>query len=303
MIREICKIWAESTYGVFGGSGSNGTGWVVVELTQANPYSVRPKPIQKTIRGSSGANRVSKLFSTQTGLSGNLNTLLYPSQAAFFMKAATDITTTPGDLQSYTIDHYIQKDDTSGTVDYTRHVGCKIEQAHISGTADDVTMKLELMVVAQKPVTITSSDFPVPASTDFPAGRPYCFTDTATGLTLGTLRADYAGFDLTIKNILDHPFFETQYIGRNRFCGRDVTWSDKLLYKSAADRTAFEATTPFTCSAVLAGTPATTFTLQGANFLSAVDDSIDYSHCFYQDLTWVNCLDQSSGLDLVVTVA
>ena len=302
-MKEIVKIWLESAYGVFPGAGGvKNTGYVVVELNKANSYTVRPKPIQKTIRTSSGLNRVSKLFSSQTGLSGNLSTYLYAEQSAFFLNGLLNIS--GGDLPSYTIDHYILREDTSGTVDYTRHLGVKFGSGSLTCSSDDPIAKLSFGVIGQKPVGITATDFPVPIGTEFPNSRPYLHTDLGTGgLILGGSRNNYSSFTFECKNILDTPFFESQYIGRNVFRGRDISLNAEMLYQVSSDRAAFESTTQQTASAVFNGTPTTTFNLGVASYLTAVEDGLDFGKVYRQTLSYVNTIDLlGTGTDFSYTV-
>ncbi|MHC5536644.1 phage tail tube protein [Singulisphaera rosea] len=294
-MREILKLWTESTWGSFAwssGSPVKNSDYIVVELNQSNAFTMRPKTIQKMIRTANAGNRVNKVYSSQVDLTGNLQTFLYPEQTSFLVGLGTTLSGSRPDLGSVTADHYIQMD--SGTIAYRRYLGCKVTQLQLTSSADDTPVKAQLQLVAKSPATIGGGDFPVPAQSEFPQGNPYLFTDTAGGLTLGSSRTNFSSWDLSIKNIIDASRFENQYIGIAKWCGRDITWTNKLLYGSTTDRTNYEATTATTCSMELNNTVNTcTFTLENANYLTDVDDDLSMDKNFAQTLSWVNVFDES----------
>jgi hypothetical protein len=305
-LREILKIWKETTYGTFPAPSTpvKNTDYVVIELSDSNPYTVRVKPKQKTIRTANSRNRLGKLYSTQYDLAGNLQTFAYPEQMPFLLAAACTLTS--NEIPSYTVDHAVIMDDASNTVVYSRHLGVKVANFDLNASADDQAVKLQFQLIGKNTATITITDFPVPAQTEFPVGRPYCFVDLASPgtMTLSSSRSEFAGFNLTVKNHLDTPFFEAPYIGRAKWCGRDITWTNKLLYKTAADRTNYEATTATTCSAKFDnGTNSVLFNFSTFNYATAVDDDLGTDKLYYQNISWVNSWNASAGADLVITTA
>lgn len=300
MPRQYVKIWKETTYGVFANPTTpvKNTDYIVTFLDQNNSFSMRPTPKQQAIRSASGGNRRVILVGDKTSVTGSLQTLVFPEQFAFLMDAATTLTS--GDLSSYTIDHAIV--DMSGSTRYRRYLGVKVGQANLSASADNTPFRWKLDLIAQKPASpnITITDFPEPATTEYPTGIPFVFTHMASPgyLNIGSARSEFAGFDLSFKNMVDAPFFEGQYVSAANFCGRDIDWTNKLKFKSATDRTNYEANTATTCSASIDnGVHKAVLSFNGANFLTAVEDDLALDKCYYQNLSWSNYEDNSAGAD------
>jgi hypothetical protein len=72
-------------------------------------------------------------------------------------------------------------------------------------------LRLELDLVAQQPATISGADLPQPAATDYPGDVPYVFQHLAGGFSVVASRAEFATFQLTVKNLLDVRFMASQY--------------------------------------------------------------------------------------------
>lgn len=311
-MRQYLKIWKETSYGVFANPGSpvKNTDYVVVRLDQGNSFTPRPTPKPYVIRAADGFNRRVQTGSAQTDVKGNLNTILYPEQAQFFLEAMCKLTTTSGvpDTGSYTIDHAIVTEDTVHTIAYRRYLGMKVEQGTLAGSRDNVIFRLNIGWDGKQPASpnITVTDFPEPAETEFPATLPYVFTHMQSpgNLTLTTSRSEFGSFQLTVKNMLDPTFFEQTYKTRCKWCGRDLDMEIMLLYQTAADRADFEAVTARAVSArVDNGTNHFILDFKASNFDTAVEDDLPLEKLHTQKLTWSNYYDTTALTDLAMTFA
>jgi Phage tail tube protein len=308
-MRQYLKIWNEATFGTFANPGSPvlNTDYVIVRLDQGNSFTMRPTPKKWVTRDFAGSNRRIQTGSSQTELKGSLSTLVYMEQANFLFPWGLTLNGS-GDLNSCTIDHAILMEDAGNTTIYRRYLGNKVGKFQMTGSSDAQTFRLSLDLTAQKPsaVAITGADFPVPALNQFPVAQCVFNMMAAPGfLNLsGSNRAEFAGFDLTVTNMLDGPFNESNFITRLKWCGRDVDWTDKLVFITNGDRAAFEAVTAETCSARIDnGTHHIILTLETANFLGGVDDDLSLDKVFYQDLKWNNYFDVANATDLTFTYA
>lgn len=298
MPRQFLKIYNETSYGVFANPGSPvlNTDYVVVRLVDNNAFTMREKPKQSALRTADGLNRRFYHIADKSDVQGSLQTVWFPEQTSFFFNWASTISSY--DLGSVTIDHAIA--DMSGTINYTRYLGVKVNKLGVSASADSTPFKLNFDLIAQEPVAITISDFAEPAQSLYPATRPYVFTDMASPgyLSLGSSRSEFAGVDLTFDNLIDAPFFEPKFITAANFCGRNISYSNKLKFKSITDRTNFVASTASTNSMrVDNGTHHTILTFNAQNFYDAVDDDLALDKCYYQTISWQNYYDSYNTAD------
>lgn len=316
--RQYLKIWKESSDGQVNygsdpfsppGSPVLNTDYVVVRLVDNNAFSMRQVPVQKPIRSVDGYNRRVQMVASQFSVSGQLQTLLYPSQAAFWATALTPHSTSKN-LPSYVIDHAIVLGDNSNTVAYRRYLGVKIAQAVFSGSAQTNLFHVNFTLTGKQAQSsnITITDFPEPSFATYPSELPFLFTQLSTPGYLKTnnsARTEFNSFELTIQNMLDAPFNESPYVTRVKYCGRNVDWVDKFVYVSTADRTAFEAATAQTqCSASLNnGAKNMVFDLQGAVYITGVDDDLSLDKTHEQTIHYGSFVDGSTGNDLTITVS
>ena len=73
---------------------------------------------------------------------------------------------------------------------------------------------------------------------------PYVFQHLAGGFCVVASRAEFATFQLTVKNLLDVRFMASQYPTRIKYCGRDVDLSTQFPYIVTTDRAHLEAVDP-----------------------------------------------------------
>lgn len=312
-MRHQIKLWKETTWGVFPAPTTpvKNTDYIVPRLSTANPYTVRRKPKRwGPIRTFAQNNRRVLTGAQQWEISGAINFDLYPEQAAFVFSSMILPAGSPEVLPSVTIDHMIQMEDAAGTVIYQRYLGVRVASATIGATAEQPIFRVQLQVLAQAPpaTAIAAADFPDPPATDFPAGNPYLFQNMAAPGYLKLLGTDrepeHASFELSIENHLDATYNANAYPSRLKFCGRDVSWKDKIMFLTAGDRAAFEAVTTGACSAEINnGTHSVLLNFNAQNFAEQVDDDLQLDHAFYQEIAWRNQYDPAALSDLTVTVS
>jgi hypothetical protein len=301
--REALRLTKESVFGVYGSGGTvKNTDVLYIDLTKDNSFTMRKKPIQRTLRSASNGNRLLRVWSSQYDLAGSLNLELFPEQTPMIMAFIASLNS--GELGSFTADYIIQMDDASSTNVYARYLGNKVASGEISASASDPAVKVALNLIAKSTATITSTDFATPADADYPVGTPYLFTHTASPgfLTLGTSRSEFNSWSVSFNNKLDAPHFEAPAVSRIKFCGRDVTMNTGLLYQSTADRVAYEATTAQSVQLKLNnGTNSLLIDFKNGNFLTDVGDDLKMDNVFYQNLVFVNAYSPSVGTDLAIT--
>jgi hypothetical protein len=306
MPREAVRLTVEATYGVFNPAATpvKNTDYIVAELVQDDPLTVRKKPrIWGPLRSMDSFNRRVKSGSAQYGVDGSLMTLFYPEHGPFLANLLTLTGTNLNRLPSFSLDYLILMEDASETILYQRFLGCVLAQARFGAKAggEDINFKLNLDVVAQQAATITGTDFPAPPASDYPVGNPYNLTHLATpgylrlAATSGS-RVEIGGLEVTVKNILDPTFFEQPYVTRIKWCGRDLDWTDTLAFVTNADRAAFEAQSALACSARIDdGTHHVIFAANAYNKVAEVTDRLSLDKLFLQDHTWNNFWDRTAG--------
>lgn len=292
--REFLRITPETTWGTYNGSGTP----AIIDLDADNAYTVRPKVIRTTVRTAGAGNRRNRSIANKTGLSGNFNLIVRGSQGAAV--AAWLTPASPGAATaapSMTIDHCILLEDGSTQV-YSRDLGVVVAQAQLQCSEQAPLLRAQLQLIGKSRASITSTDFPEPAATDYASDPYYLFTHLASGFTLGSSRSEFDSFSLTVKNMLDARFFASSTITRLRYCGRDVDFSIGFPYKVATDRSNYEGNTPAAASAVFTiPSPSHTLTLQmnSAVYYDGVEDDLSQDKVFMQSCSLQAFFDSAAG--------
>lgn len=314
--RQYIRAWKESatgqgaTYGadpyVPPGSPVLNTDFIIPQLTGDSSFTVRKTPNQVEMRSWNALNRRIKTVSGTYGVSGQLVTPLYPSQATFLAYALT-LNGTTNNLPSFAIDHALELNDDTATFQYNRYLGCKVQSATIEVSAESQIAMLTLNWVGQRTQTtaLTVGTFPEPAWNQYPSTKPYVFGDVNTPGWLkyaNTNRAEYNSLTINIENILDASMNEKPYVTRIKHCGRNVSLNNSFVHVSNADRAAFEAATEQTTNSVKFdnGTNSLLFTL-GTCVTTAVSDDLSMAAISRQGLTIVSQYDGTT--DLTITAA
>jgi hypothetical protein len=254
---------------------------------------MRSVPQRQIIRSADGGNRRRQVVANRKVVAGNLNTLWYPTQSNLLLTAA--LTLTSNDLASFTIDFW-------DSVQVHRFLGCKVSNLHIAGTAQQDFIPLTMSWVGQSKSTATLAD---PGVTVFPTENPYQHFESKGLLSIGGTVTKYKSLGITIKNTLDAPFDEDQWISNCTFAGRDIDLSVQLQYASATLRTAFEAQSALTVTAAWArsGGVTSTIDLKTKDYVATVQDDLPLAAVAYQTVD-VQCFyDSGATTDASFTVA
>lgn len=300
MSRQYLRLTTESTWGTYNSGGNT----VIVQIDQNNAFTMRAKPVRWTVRSAGSFNRRVQTGSSKTGVAGNLNMLLYGSQAAYLMPWI--VANSSNVLGSMTADHVVIMDDAGNTAVERRYTGVMVQQAQITANEQDQLMRLQLDLIAQQPGAVTLAD---PAVTTYPSDPPYTFEMASGSFTLATSRTEFENFQLTIKNYLDARFFESQYLTMCKYCGRDVHWQSKLKYKITTDRTDLEAVTAVTANITFTVPSPSTHSIEWnfntQNFFDSVEDDLALDKVHLQNLSLQSYFDTTASTpnDLAVSVA
>jgi hypothetical protein len=295
-IREAIRLTPEVTPGTFDATGTA----TLIDIDNAQSYTVRKKPIRQTLRTAGTYNRRLAAFSNKYELTGNLTWNVRGSQAALIAGWCVAVANV---LKTYTIDHMLVMEDTGATKVYARNLGMTVQQAQFTAGESDQWFKAALQLVGMSVATITGTDFPDPALTDFPTDNFLTFQSAAAGLTLhAATRLDIDSVAITIKNILDIKYFVGHSPQKIKWCGSDVDWTSKLSYSSAIPRTDFEAVTAVNGAVTFNnGTNTLAFQMNSKNFYANVEDSLDMSKVYLQDISMECNLDPAAATDLTLT--
>ncbi len=289
MARQYLRLTPEASWGVYAAAGTP----ILIPIDKANPFTLRPTPIPWEIRSAGGGNRRVQTGSQRTSCKGALHTLVYGSQAAAL--APWICADANGVLGSVTLDHAIQIEDGS-TAAYRRYLGVMVEQAQFRCGEDDPLLRLRLDLVAQQPATISGTDLPQPAATDYPGDVPYVFQHLAGGFSVVASRAEFATFQLTVKNPLDVRFMASQYPTRIKYCGRDVDLSTRFPYIVTTDRAHLEAVDLVAASMTFTnGAHTLGFAMNSKNVIAGVGDDLALDTIFLQGIELHNFFDASAG--------
>jgi hypothetical protein len=294
--QQWCRITKESAFGVFD-SGAAPASIVWVRLVGNNPFTLRAQPQRQIIRSADSGNRRVISVANRKVIAGNMNTIFYPTQAAFFLDAALTLTSTPSDLHSYTLDYW-------DTIRGHRFLGAKIESLTAAGTATGDYLPLTMTWRAQSRDVVTLAQ---PTINVFPTENPYQHVESKGHVTIGTVQSKYSSFSVAVKNVLDGTWDEDQWISALYYCGRDIDMSMHLQYLSPTMRDEFNSQAPLVVTAAWAraGGLTTTFDLKTQNYISDVGDDVPLNAAAYQTIGIQTFFDGVSGAltDASFTVA
>jgi hypothetical protein len=297
MPREFLRVTPEAVPGTFDAAGAHS----LIDLDQANAYTLRPKPVVVDIRTAGGNNLRAFRVGRKETLNGNLNWLLHGSHAALFVDWCC--ATPAGTLPSYTVDHCLMMEDPASTLVYSRTLGVYVAQAAVAASEANQVVRATLQLVGSNVATITTTDFPTPVPADFANDPVLTFEDATGGLVLGGgPRLDIENFDLTIKNMIDVKFFLGKYPLKLRYCGRDVDWTSRLQFASTVPRDALTNQTQIAASITFDnGTNSLSFDMHSKNYFTDVADQIDHGKVFLQQISMQAFVDPVAGTELTAT--
>jgi hypothetical protein len=300
MARQALRLTQEATPGTYA-SGSA----TIIRLTDS--MSSRPKPVRWSIRDAGSLGRRAQTGSQQFETKLSVKTPLYYDQAAIILPAyLTPIVGPPMSLITFTADYVIEDD--GGTLRYTRFLGCTPENLGLTATnqAQGVVVMTDMSFIYMGyDDTITSSDFAMPALTDYPSGQPAVFQHLKGQVSIGSSQSGFKSFGFTSKNVLDALYDENSTPSAVRYYGsRDIDWNVDLRYKSQAFRTDFEAVTAKAVTiALYNGTNTISFALHAKNFYNDLGDELSLDKAYYQKLSAEAYLDSAAGTDLTLAIS
>ncbi len=283
----------EATYGTFDtGAAGGDIHWF--RLIGGNSFTMREVPQQVIIRSADGGNRRRQVVAARKVIAGSMSTAWYPTQSAFLLGAA--MTLVSNDLPSYTYDFW-------DTVQVHRFPGVKIGSLSIASTAMQDYCAVSVGLVGQSRGTTTLAQ---PADSIFPSEVPYEHVESKSHLTIGgSTITKYSSLSISLKNVLAPTWDEDQFITNLYYCGRDFDLAFRTQYVSAANRAAFEATTPLTITAAWAraGGLTSSFDLHTNSYMADFSDDIPLDNAAYQGMTLKAFFDGSASSDVSFTVA
>lgn len=285
------EMFQESSYGVFSGAGAT----AFPRSYGGNSFTMRPVPARQVIRTADAGNRRIQVVANFTAFAGTLKTLLYPTQAAYWMTAATTLTS--NDLHSYSIQYW-------DSIRPQRYLGAKVKAMRIGSVANTDYLTLELDWIAQS-LDASFVSFTQPAQSSYPPELPYCHTNSKGNILLGgSAYTLYKDFNVTVNNVLQGTRDEATTISALYYCGRDFDFTTTQEYTDTTHRVAYEAQTPLTW--VIGWnipTPhSVTFTCEASGYISAIADDLPLDNAAYAALTNEIYFDKAAATDFTVTV-
>ena len=238
-----------------------------------------------------------QVVANKKAIVGRLNTLAHPDQMAYWVAAATTLSSNY--LPSYSFEFFDSER-------VTRYLGGMVRSMTITSSADQDYNTISIDWIFQK-LDATFTSFSQPAESNYSALVPYCHVETAGNVTLGgTAVAKYKTINITVNNTLAPTWDELSYITACYYCGRDADFQLGPQYTAVTYRTDFEAQTPLTF--VLNWTRASpshslTFTMETASYIGNIDDSLPLDGAGYQNIGIQTFYDSSATADFAAAAS
>lgn len=247
--RRFMMLVKESSYGVPMEDPVPGVDSFYLRMGDGT--DIQDDPIIQEIAHGGGRTTTACAWSDQRTHTGTISTLLYPGQAEFLLKwwlvninpgrtlpwPTTDpLEKSPlGDLASVSVYDAIQ--DMSGAYKRLAHRGAKVGAGtlNFAGEGENRAGRLTLNIQAADIEEVNATEFPAPASDDYPCG-PYVFSDMGGKLVIGQSRPFFDDFAFSSDNQLQPRYWSgarTPYLV-NTF-GRNTTLGVWLPRKSNPD--------------------------------------------------------------------
>lgn len=320
---EFLRIVKEKSLGTIMDNPVAGTDEIYLRLTESNSFTVQPTPVFVDIMYGGGENIVNESISDYFNLTGRLQTVLYPTQAAMLFgwlttrindaRSSPWTTTEPaGDLASVSIYHAYQTAD--GTIKRTRYAGCKPTGWTLELTRQAPVARISIDLAALKPygnaydnsADPDATEFPAPVDSDYPTG-PYRFNQTSGGLLLGssagTVRTQYENISVQCTHTLDVRSFETAFNQVLAFRGRRMTINANMRLKiTPDDRAAFESAAKQRVQlTITSGTHSVVIDGKSFNTIRQLTRDLPIDRTFMYNAQWQSARDPSANVDFTVT--
>jgi Phage tail tube protein len=284
------EITQEATYGTY---NANGATLFPVHFN-SNSFTVREVPQRQVIRTADAGNRAKQVVANRKVYQGTLNTLLYPTQAAYW---ATALTLSSNTIPSYSFAFW-------DSIRARRYLGGMIQSFVITSSAMQDYVSVSISWIFQQ-FDSTFSSFSQPAQTNYPTETPYQHVESASNITLaGTAITKYKTATVTIANVLAGTWDELGYISALYYCGRDFNFSLGPQYTATTYRTAYEAQSAQTWVLEwirVSGSHNITITAETASTISSIDDDLPLDGPGYATVNVQNLYDASIPGDFTIT--
>lgn len=274
-------------------------------LYQGNSFTPRNVPQRQEIRTADAGNRRRDVVAARHVLSGTLNTVLRPDEAAYWIAAVSSLTNDANGhpcLPSYSANFY----DSSSA---WRFLGGRCQSATLTSSAmqDYVTMSMNWQFQKVDPAILTIADFPQPAESNYSTLVPYEHVETAAHITLGaTPITKYRTVTITFTNTLAPTFDENPYISDLIYSGRDMDMTFGPQYVNRTFRGYFETQTPLAfVAAFVRASPAHSLSIdmKAKSYIGACDDDLPLDGPGYQTISARCFFDPAAGTDYTTTVS
>ena len=296
-----------------------------VRLDGGNAFTARPMPVMVAVPFGGGVAVDAFRVSDKTEIKGRLTCKAYagaglaagtPGLAGFLVEWAMSqvnaaqtapwtTTEPPGDLASCTIYHAVAYGTPTAWATPYRiraYYGGKVDGLDIDVSEDGTiaTISLDITFASVAAVDPTPTVFPAPTEAQLPI-NPYVFTQSS--MTVGAARTTYSSAKLSVKNAIARRFWANKYIQLQRLCGRQTTLTaqnflNQVPFSGATgdERALYEAVTVETASFELLNTyHEILITLNTANVVTQVSDSLDLNNLYLQTITVNNQWDSAAS--------
>jgi hypothetical protein len=305
-VRIAVKATKEATYGTFNGSATSADKATFL-LPKDNPFMGEMAPEIWKLMSAGYDGRQVRQGTSRWNTKVTVNTHLFPAQAELVMNLALGIGLS-GNCRTFpsaTIDVRYILEDSGCTLGVERYFGCQVETANFNANnqGDGCMVTADLNFVAQKRTTILGSDFAEPAGSDYPATDPFLFQDTAGTLNISGAITEYSSLNLTVSNKIVRRFYEARYPTKGQWRSREVGLAVGMLYKSNTLRDARENQTAMDIewNYINALGDNLKIDLGAVNYIDPHARTFPLQGDFEQSVTIRNCLDTSTGNDIVYT--
>jgi hypothetical protein len=300
MAKEFLRITPETTWGVYDASA---TGVIIADLEGANAFTGGAVPKRVSLPTAAAYNRRAITFGRRFDVGGALKMILRGSQGATI--ASWVDAGGAARPASMTIDHGVLLEDGT-TIKRYRFLGMLAKDATFTADSSSNILHLALSLVGKSyDKTITATDFPEPAATDYASDALYAYEQLGA-LKIGSNRAEFDKFQLKITNHLDVRFNNpgSQWASRATYCGRNVDWDAELPYLTTIDRDDYESITAVAGSVTFTnGAHSLAFDMKSSNFYGQVTDNLDMSKTYLQALKMESYWNAADATDFGLTAS
>jgi hypothetical protein len=283
-------MFKETTYGTFNGAGAT----LFPRLYNSNSFSMRRVPLRQIIRTADAGNVPIQVVAGRRAFTGTLNTLLYPTQAAYL---ATMFTPVANVLPSYSIEYW-------DSVQAWKLLGVRAQSMTLTGSATQDYWTASINFIAQdRDATFTT--FAQPAQSSYPTEVPYQYVETAGNCTIATVAfTKYKTLTMNFANVLVPTWDEQPTITDLVYAGRDFTFTFGPQYLATVFRGDYEAQTALAFVLDITRTsPSHSFSVncEASTYMSNIADDLPLDGPGYQTISCAVFFDKTASADFAIT--